>query len=104
MLRDVSPTVRRVCARCGAVVLVGRCQVCEARRQAARGTTTERDLGWSYQRKRARILARDRGVCWLCGREGADTVDHVIPRARGGDGSDANLRAAHGACNSGRRP
>jgi len=64
-----------------------------------RGTTTQRGLGWSYQRKRAYILERDRGICWLCNHPGATTVDHVVPRAQGGDDSDENLRAAHAECN-----
>lgn len=39
-----------------------------------------------------RILARDHGVCHLCGQSGADTVDHIRP---GDDHSDANLAAIH---------
>jgi 5-methylcytosine-specific restriction protein A len=49
--------------------------------------------GWST-RIVPRILARDRGVCYLCGYLGADTVDHVNP---GDDHSDANLAAVHDA-------
>jgi 5-methylcytosine-specific restriction protein A len=41
-----------------------------------------------------RILARDRGICYLCGRPGADTVDHV---KRGDDHRDTNLAAVHDA-------
>jgi 5-methylcytosine-specific restriction endonuclease McrA len=37
--------------------------------------------------------------CWLCGDE-ADTVDHVIPLARGGWHCLSNLRPACGSCNS----
>lgn len=39
-----------------------------------------------------RILARDGGVCYLCGQLGADTVDH---RQRGDDHRDQNLGAVH---------
>jgi 5-methylcytosine-specific restriction endonuclease McrA len=42
-------------------------------------------------------------VCWLCGKsipEGAFSVDHVIPRSRGGGDEIENLRPAHGRCNS----
>jgi 5-methylcytosine-specific restriction endonuclease McrA len=36
-------------------------------------------------------------TCWLCGTDGADTVDHVIPLARGGPRYELwNLRPAHG--------
>jgi 5-methylcytosine-specific restriction protein A len=79
------------------------CPTCTRVKGAARGTTTARGLGYAYQTKRGRILARDGGVCWICGLPGADTIDHLTPRARGGDSSDENLKAAHRSCNSGRR-
>jgi 5-methylcytosine-specific restriction endonuclease McrA len=41
-------------------------------------------------------------VCWLCGRDGADSADHVLPRSRGGSDALENLRPAHRACNSAR--
>jgi hypothetical protein len=41
-------------------------------------------------------------TCWLCGHPGADTVDHVKPRAMGGTDTLDNLRPAHGFCNTGR--
>lgn len=40
-----------------------------------------------------RILSRDGGICYLCGRAGADSVDHITP---GDDHRDANLAAMHG--------
>lgn len=39
-----------------------------------------------------RILARDGGVCYLCGQPGADAVDH---KNRGDDHRDENLAAVH---------
>ncbi|WP_433445665.1 HNH endonuclease [Nonomuraea sp. CA-141351] len=52
--------------------------------------------GRPWRRVRAQVLAASR-ICWLCGHDGADTVDHVIPLSLGGDPLDlANLRAAHG--------
>ncbi len=58
---------------------------------------------YAYQQMRKVVLMRDRGVCWLCGEPGARTVDHVVPLSRGGALLDpANLRAAHGRCNSSR--
>lgn len=64
----------------------------------------DRPRGWA--RTAARVIERDHGICWLCGRPGATTVDHVIPRARGGGHQDSNLRAAHLSCNArkGARP
>lgn len=54
-----------------------------------------------YQTARKNVLVRDRGICWLCGRPGATTADHVVPLAMGGHPYDeANLRAAHRSCNS----
>lgn len=48
--------------------------------------------GWSRVTV-PRILARDHGICYLCGRPGADEVDHVRP---GDDHRDTNLAAVHG--------
>ena len=52
---------------------------------------------------------RDRWRCWVCGGEvdraappgapGSPTIDHVLPRARGGTSEPANLRLAHRRCN-----
>ena len=39
------------------------------------------------------------GRCWMCGAV-ADTIDHVIPLARGGSNHPANLRPACRSCNS----
>lgn len=36
--------------------------------------------GRPWRRVRASVLARST-VCWLCGHGGADSVDHIIPRA-----------------------
>lgn len=45
----------------------------------------------------------DRGrVCHLCGKPGANTIDHIIPRALGGTDELDNLRPAHKRCNSSR--
>jgi 5-methylcytosine-specific restriction protein A len=38
------------------------------------------------------VKARDRGICYLCERDGADTVDHIVP---GDDHSLTNLAAVH---------
>ncbi|MDP9434595.1 MAG: HNH endonuclease [Actinomycetota bacterium] len=56
------------------------------------------------------LADRDGPLCWLCGNEvspsaprgsrDAGSVDHVVPRARGGGDEDDNLRLAHRACNS----
>ena len=50
----------------------------------------------SWKKLRAAILQAS-DVCWMCGRPGADTVDHIVRLADGGDPQDLrNLRPAHG--------
>jgi len=52
--------------------------------------------------KRSRILARDRHRCQYCGMRGGPfelTVDHIIPRSRGGRTAAENLCAACFGCN-----
>lgn len=47
---------------------------------------------------RAALMHRDRFRCAYCGAK-ADTVDHVVPRSRGGDHSWENCVAACSGCN-----
>ena len=47
---------------------------------------------------RAALMHRDRSRCAYCGAK-ADTVDHVVPRSRGGEHSWENCVAACSACN-----
>lgn len=42
-------------------------------------------------------------TCHLCGKPGATTADHVVPRHNGGSDSIHNLRPAHSRCNSSRQ-
>jgi len=52
--------------------------------------------------KRSRILARDRYRCQYCGARGTAfdlTIDHILPRSRGGRTAPENLCAACLACN-----
>jgi len=39
-------------------------------------------------------------MCWLCGKKGADTIDHVVPVLWGGADHPSNLKPAHRSCNS----
>ncbi len=48
-------------------------------------------LDWS-SRIVPRIMARDHGICYLCGQPGADTIDHIQP---GDNHTDTNLAAVH---------
>jgi 5-methylcytosine-specific restriction endonuclease McrA len=49
------------------------------------------------------VLERDDGVCGICGGDVDPMnfdVDHVVPLARGGEHSYANVQAAHPPCNT----
>lgn len=48
------------------------------------------------------VLARDGYACQYCG-SGAETVDHVVPRSRGGRHTWDNVVAACRRCNGGKR-
>lgn len=43
--------------------------------------------GRPYRRWQATVLARSR-VCWICGHDGADSADHIVPLTRGGAPTD----------------
>lgn len=65
---------------------------------------------WISPKIRADLYERDAWSCYLCGsdvdRDGdpngdlAPSLDHVIPRSRGGSDDPSNLKTAHRACNS----
>jgi 5-methylcytosine-specific restriction endonuclease McrA len=49
---------------------------------------------------RREVFVRDGHVCQYCGRQGSDmTLDHVVPRHRGGSHTWENLVTACGSCN-----
>lgn len=51
-------------------------------------STTERGLGWAWQKQRRRILQRDNHMCQDCIAKGRATpardCHHIIPRAKAG--------------------
>jgi 5-methylcytosine-specific restriction endonuclease McrA len=49
---------------------------------------------------RAMIYARDQNKCQYCGSTRRLTIDHVLPKSRGGDDSWANMVVACSACNT----
>lgn len=62
--------------------------------------------GRPWRRIRAQVLAAS-NICWLCGKPGATTVDHVVPVSKLPHDhplvrDPANLRPAHTSCNSAR--
>lgn len=108
----------RECRRCGVSFLLrqsGYCAPCsvdalvEARAQA-RADYKARRRGTFVERVDRRIVfARDRWTCGICGgalADGSDRldprapqIDHIVPLAKGGEHSYANIQAAHRACN-----
>ena len=69
--------------------------------------------GWVHRHRRRKLLkalrARDGDQCWRCNRpmrfEGepncgkAATIEHYLPKAKGGTDDLANLRLCHVGCN-----
>ena len=90
------PRAPRRCPHPGCQVLIVNRRYCtdhtEVWAGSERGRATSRS---SWRRVRERILARDNGICYLCGRSGADTVDHLVSVARGGTDDPGNLAAVH---------
>lgn len=60
--------------------------------------TTATGMGADYRRLRPLVLDRDGFTCRYCGGP-ATTVDHVIPRSKGGQNTLENLVAACKRCN-----
>lgn len=52
-----------------------------------------------WKRTRARIVKRDKGICFHCGREGSTSCDHLIPVSKGGTDDDTNLVTSCWPCN-----
>jgi 5-methylcytosine-specific restriction endonuclease McrA len=93
--------------RCGRLIATGsRCPECKYLYQRnldlMRGTPAQRGYDRAYRRLRLEVLAESGGLCYWCGRPGADTADHLIPTSRGGSSERDNLVAAHRGCNSAR--
>ncbi len=62
---------------------------------------------WGADQTRAAreaIVKRDGPNCWICGLPFAfqekPTLDHVIPKSKGGSHRIANLKLAHYSCNT----
>jgi hypothetical protein len=56
----------------------------------------ERPRGRTNQKLRERVFNYYGTTCWLCGQEGADTIDHLVMISKGGSNDLENLRPAHG--------
>ena len=62
----------------------------------------ERGYDHRWRKLRARIMARDRGLCVACKEAGrltaADEVDHIVPKARGGTDHPDQLQSLCREC------
>ena len=96
----------RHCLEPGCYVLVQpgvpRCPTHASQHARRRGTRQEQGYGADWQRVRLEVLERDDYTCHYCGTV-ADSVDHVLPKVRGGSDDEANLVAACIRCNSAKR-
>ena len=104
------PWINGPCAWCGDhfTAPIG-ARYCSARCLAKSRTSGGRRFKVSDVRRHA-IYLRDDETCQLCNGpvdmtlghtdEWGPTLDHIVPRSRGGDHSDENLRLAHRWCNS----
>lgn len=68
-----------------------------------RGSRHERGYGTAWDKLRERILRRDAGLCQPCKRRGhitpgCRTVDHRVPKARGGSDDESNCEAICLSC------
>lgn len=105
----------RECARCGtafnhsATTRIHCSDLCRELARKARGVSLHH--GWISKAERLAIYQRDDYTCWLCGSrvdmeadqqrdDWAATLDHVLPRSKGGTHEADNLRTAHRWCNS----
>lgn len=90
---------------CRGLVRGGVCSVCgDLRRQTAaehderRGSSRARGYDAQWERVRVMALARDSGLCCLCGRP-AVLVDHILPIRDGGERLDLdNLQSLCRRC------
>lgn len=71
---------------------LGRCSLKEHRPKAFFGNARKDSLPKDWTRRRNYILQRDKFICYICNRPGADSVDHVDGRE---DHSEKNLKAVH---------
>jgi 5-methylcytosine-specific restriction protein A len=61
-----------------------------------RATAAQRGYDWEWQKIRERVL-REEPYCRWCGKP-STTVDHIVPKARGGTDTRSNLQALCGRC------
>ncbi|MEV0357118.1 HNH endonuclease [Nocardia sp. NPDC050697] len=88
------PKAPRRCPSPGCTTLIRHTRYCDEHTEAwATPSGWKAPRGWAALRER--VLERDNWTCHLCGRPGADTVDHRTPVHKGGSHLESNLAAVH---------
>ncbi len=75
-----------------------RAKVLEA--QTKRASRTLRQRPQAFQKEWRRMVHRHRGLCAYCQQAPGTTLEHVIPRSRGGGDTIGNLFPVCGSCNA----
>jgi 5-methylcytosine-specific restriction protein A len=87
-------------ARCPRLAVSrGRCELHPLPARTHELSATRRGYDYRWRQVARSVLERDGYLCRYCGGP-ATTVDHLIPKARGGTDDDGNLVAACRPCNS----
>lgn len=97
LVEDVGMSaVLRACAVCAKPSAKGYCSEHEPKPWASSKRKSRLTLsGSKEQARRKRVLARYLDTCHVCGKRGADQVDHVVPLAEGGSDDELNLAPIH---------
>jgi len=93
--------VARPCLECGRVTTYGsRCPTHQAayERQRGRRRKRRRSYGAEWSRLSKRTIAAQ-PWCSICADTRDLTADHIVPRAKGGDDSPANVQVLCRSCN-----
>jgi 5-methylcytosine-specific restriction endonuclease McrA len=53
-----------------------------------------------WRKLSAAVIARDGGICSVCGKPGANTAHHITERRNGGADEPRNLLSVHAACHA----
>lgn len=100
-------TAIRPCLTCGMLVRASRCETHQAEWDAVherrRGTRKQRGYGEEWQRQRAAAIVRQPWCAACMSVQSVDnplTVDHIIPKHRGGGDGPENLQVLCRRCNS----
>lgn len=87
------PKAPRKCPTPGCQARITTTRYCPGHTPVWQGSTWTRPRNWAALREQ--ILERDHYTCYLCGKPGADTVDHILAQANGGTNHPSNLAAVH---------